>query len=117
MDIALFIISAVCLISAWGIHMLARNGHLEYCGYLSVPWMCAIPWISGYVLAVIPETYLFNLAWYWVFLINIPITFILGNFVAAFILRRFASGKGAGFDIIISMAIGIITLVIGMIIQ
>lgn len=84
---------------------------------MSVPWMCSIPWIRGYMLAVIPETYLINLAWYWVFLINIPITFILGHFVAALILRLFASGRGTGFDIIVSMAVGIISLVVGIILH
>lgn len=121
MDIVLLVVSAVCFISAWGIHVLAKIGAKEncllYCGYMSVPWMTAIPWLSGFVLAVIPEVYIFNLAWYWVFLINIPITLLLGNFVAAFILKRFASGRGAGFDILISMTIGIVTLVIGVIIH
>lgn len=117
MATALFIISAICFIAAWGTHMLAKHGHLDYCPYLSVPWMCAIPWLSGYVLAVIPETYLFNLAWYWVFLINIPVVFILGYFIAAFLLRRLSLGRGAGFDILILMLIGIIALIIGVIIQ
>lgn len=121
MDIVFLFFSALCFISAWGIHIIAKADAAEncllYCGYMAVPWLCAIPWLSGFVLAVVPEVFMCDLAWYWMFLINIPVTLVFGKFAAAFILRRFSAGKGAGMDIIISIVIGGVSLGIGMLIQ
>lgn len=114
MSTIFLIISTISFIAAWGIHMLAKNGVFGYHSYLFVPWKCAIPWISGYGLAVIPETVLLNISWYWVLLINIPITIMLGFWSAKFILRRFASGKGVGLDITISIIVGVVFLAIGL---
>lgn len=94
MATALFIISAIWFIAALGTHMLAKYEHLDYCSYLSVPWMCAMSWFSGFVLTVIRETDLFNFSWYWVFWINMPIVFILGYFIVAFLLLRLSLGGG-----------------------
>lgn len=117
----LLIISAICFIAAWGIHIIAKSLSRSnvgfYCPYMNIPLMCAVPWISGFGLAVIPETIVLGLAWYWVFLINIPITLILGFLCANIILRRFATGKGAGWDIIVSIIIGMITMTIGLLLS
>jgi hypothetical protein len=94
--------------------MIASQDISTSCGYMRVPWMSAIPWISGFILAVIPETALFDIKWYWMFLINIPIACICGYVFAVLFLRWFASGLGAGLDVIISLVIGIITLTIGL---
>lgn len=109
------IISAMCFIAAYGVHMYGRNN--DWCGYMDIPWMSAIPWISGFILAVIPESLLFNLSWWWLFLINIAIVYILGPLFTGIFMRRFASGKGAGVDVLVSMAIAFITLTIGVLIR
>lgn len=117
MDTILLIISSICFISAYGTHMFAKNNCGDWCGYMAVPWMTAIPWISGFILAVIPEAILFNIFWLWAFLLNIVLVFIIGPFVTKFLLRRVASGKGAGFDILVLIALGIISLIIGLILK
>ena len=115
----MLIISTIAFIAAYGIHMYAKHSRdwCDYCGYMDVPWMSAIPWISGFVFAVIPETLLFNIFWLWVFLINLVFVFILGPILTRIFLRACASGKGAGLDIIIALIIGIITLLIGILIR
>lgn len=119
MSTVLLVLSTICFISAYGTHIFAKNSSDcgDWCGYMAVPWMSAIPWISGFILAVIPETLLFNIYWLWMFLINLVIVFILGPTLTTLFLRAFKSGKGAGLDIIISIIIGIITLLIGAIIK
>lgn len=114
MSSTLLVISTICFISAWWIHMIASQDISTRCGYMRVPLMSAIPWISGFILAVIPETALFDIKWYWMFLINIPIVCIGGFPFAVLFLKWFASGVGAGLDVIISLVIGIITLTIGL---
>lgn len=115
MSTFLFVISAICFIAAFGVHMRGTNSAGGWCPYMEVPWMSAIPWISGFVLAVIPETFLFDISWWWLFLINILVVTILGPFLTDFVMRRIASGKGAGVDVIISMSIAVVTMAIGII--
>ena len=84
--------------------MTLKNGDpLSYAGYLSSPLLSSIPWISGFILAVIPECLIFNVTWYWMFIIT------------KFFLVRMASGKGLGMDAFIALIIGIITLILGLI--
>lgn len=111
------VISAMCFIAAFGVHIQASNSSDGWCGYMEIPWMSAIPWICGFLLAVIPESLLFNLSWWWLFLINIPIVYILGPLFTGIIMRRIASGKGAGVDIITSICIALITLIIGILLK
>lgn len=110
------LISAICFIAAFGVHMQGKTSAGDWCPYMDVPWMSAIPWVCGFVLAVIPESFIFDIEWWWLFLINIPVVTILGPFLTGFVMRRIASGKGAGVDIIVSMIIAIVTLIIGIII-
>ena len=110
------IISIICFISVYGCHMTLKNGDpLSYAGYLSSPLLSSIPWISGFILAVIPECLIFNVTWYWMFLINIVGIYILGPIITKFFLVRMASGKGLGMDAFIALIIGIITLILGLI--
>ena len=96
--------------------MTLKNGDpLSYAGYLSSPLLSSIPWISGLILAVIPECLIFNVTWYWMFLINIAGIYILGPIITKFFLVRMASGKGLGMDAFITLIIGIITLILGLI--
>ena len=64
-------------------------------------------WISGFILSVIPECLIFNITWYWMFLINIVGVYILGPIITKFFLVRMASGKGLGMDAFIALIIGI----------
>lgn len=113
MSIFFLCISTICFIAAYGIHMFAKNNVLDWCGYMSVPLLTMIPWISGFILAVIPETIICGIAWWWMFLINLIIVWLLGPLFASMFLKRFATGKGAGMDIIVALVIGFITLIIG----
>lgn len=47
------------------------------------------------------------------FLINLVVVFVLGPLLARMFLKRFATGKGAGYDIIVAMVLGTVALVIG----
>ena len=110
------LISAICFIAAFGVHMQGKTSAGGWCPYMDVPWMSAIPWVCGFVLAVIPESFIFDIEWWWIFLINILVVTILGPFLTGFVMRRIASSKGAGVDSIVSMIIAIVTLIIGIII-
>mgnify|MGYP000847240221 FL=1 len=94
--------------------MLKNGDPLLYPAYLSSP-LSHIPWISGFILAVIPECLIFNIAWYWMFLINIAGSCILWPIVTKFYLGRMASGKGLGMDAFIALIIGVVTLFLGLI--
>lgn len=111
MKIFLLVVSIICFVSAFGTHMFAKSDPLSWCGYMEVPFMSAIPWISGFLLAVIPEALLLNnIYWLWILLGNAVLVYIFGPAITRFFLIRFASGKGAGYDIIIALIIGFITL-------
>ena len=94
---------------------LKNGGPLSYAGYLSSPLLSSIPWSSGFILAVIPECLIFNITWYWMFLINIVGIYVLGPIITKFFLVRMASGKGLAIDAFIALIIGIIALIIGLI--
>ena len=97
--------------------MTAKNDIMSYCGYMDIPLMAAIPWISGFVLAVIPEAILLeNIFWLWVLLGNAVFLFIFGPIITNFYLKRFASGKGAGYDIFIAIVMGFVTLGISLLV-
>lgn len=113
MSTFLLIFSAICFIAAFGIHMYAKNDVMAWCGYMASPLFSAVPWISGYVLAVIPECLLFDLFWLWVFFINLIIVGVGGPLFARIFIRMFSSGKGAGLDILIALIVGLVTLAIG----
>lgn len=109
----LLVISTICFIAAFGIHIQGEGD--DWCPYMEIPLINTIPWISGFILAVIPESFLFDISWVWLFFINIPIVYILGPFFTGFVLRRIKSGKGAGVDVIISIIIAIVTMTFGII--
>ena len=111
MNTLFLIISAICFISAYGIHMFGKQN--DWCGYMEVPLLSAIPWISGFILAVIPEAIIFDLFWVWTFLINIVAVFTLGPIITRVFLVLVSRGKSAGVDILISLVLGIATLLIG----
>ena len=120
-------ISAICFISSYGCHMILYKMYESYIdngsdlwldlpGYLENPFLCNIPIISGLILAVIPECFLFNLSWYWVTILNIVVIFILGPLITKLYLFLMASKKGPGYDVLNSLLIGIISFILGIII-
>lgn len=113
------VISAICFISAFGVHMRGCNSNSidGWCPYMEVPWMNSIPWISGFILAVIPEYYLFDVSWLLAFVINIPIVTIFGPLFTHIVMVRFASGKGTGYDVLISIILALVTMVIGLLLR
>ena len=84
--------------------------------YTQNPIMSTIPWISGFILPVIPFSIVFELHWLAIFFINLGVVYILGPVLTKGFLVRFASGKGFGYDMLYSFVGGIITLVIGLIV-
>ena len=110
------IISIVCFISTFGCHETIKAGDpLDYPAYLSHPLLCAIPYVSGFVLAVIPECMIFEIEWYWMFLINIAIVFISAPTITKIYLVRMASGRGLGRDGAYAFIIALGTLLLGII--
>lgn len=113
-----FVISIICFISVFGCHAALKNGDsIDYPGYMYSPLLSSIPYISGFVLVVIPECLIFDIEWYWMFLINIFITIILGPIITKFYLVRMASGKGLGQDAFTSLLIAIVSLILGIVFQ
>ncbi len=115
----LLILSTICFITACGIHLSVKDT-LDIgidTTYRYYPIKNILPWISGFVLAVIPETMLFNIFFLWMFLINIAIVMILGPLFTNMYLQRFATGKGPWSNILTSVVIGIVTLIIAIFIN
>ena len=79
--------------------------------------MSAIPWISGFVLAVIAWANVIDWHWLLLFFINAFVVFALGPVITKGFLVRFASGKGFGIDMFISFVLGVILLIIGVAIK
>lgn len=108
----LLCLSALSFIAVFGIHIYIINSG-EFYGYTRSLLLKSIPWLSGHVLAVIPECLAFEVYWIWMFLINLAIVYLLGPTFTRFFIRRFASGKGLGIDMFIALIIAIVTLIIG----
>ena len=112
-----FSISIFCFVSSFGCHTLLKNGSsINWAAYLMNPFLSMIPGIGGFILAVIPESIIFDIAWYWMFLINAICVTILSPIIAHLYLLILSSGKGYGMDAFISFAIGIISFIIGIIV-
>jgi hypothetical protein len=93
--------------------MVDDAGFFEKPSYTNNPILSMIPWISGFVMPVLPFYLLFHQNWFATFIINIPIVYYLGPVLTKWILVRFASGKGAEIDMFNSFFYGIVTLLIG----
>lgn len=118
MSTIFLIISTISFISAFGIHLYATTSDASnWCGYMSSTILSSIPWISGFVLAVIPEAIMIDLFWLWIFLLNAVFVYIFGPILTNVFLIRLASGKGSGVDIITAILIGIISLIIGIVVK
>ena len=112
----LLIISAILFIVTFGIHMMIDNGNqLDKPMYTKDPLMSAIPWISGFILPVIPFSIITDFHWLTIFIVNLAVVFLVGPALTKGIIVRFATGKGLGRDMFQSFIGGIIALVIGLI--
>ena len=98
-------ISAFCFIT---VNVLSRSQNRLY---------ATISFISGFILPVIPEYFIFNIKWYWLLLINFAILMFFSEQIAIFVLRRIASGRSLKADLITSSVIAFVTLGIGLLIK
>lgn len=117
MSTVLLVISAILLISTFGIHMVIKSDIIGQPMYLSNPFLSAIPWISAFVLAVIAWANVIEWHWLLLFIINLVVVFALGPAITKGFLVRFASGKGLGRDMFTSFVLGVILLIVGLVIK
>lgn len=112
------ILSAILFISSFGIHMMISNGEeIEKPMYTHDPKLSIIPWVSGFILPVIPFTIVFEYHFLAIFVINIGVVYIFGPIFSRNFLVRFASSKGLGHDLLNSFIGGIGTLIIGILVR
>jgi hypothetical protein len=110
------IVSAILFIATFGIHIMINSGdQFDKPLYTRDSIISSIPWISGFVLPVIPFTLVLEFHWVAIFFINLAVVYILGPILTRGFLVRFASGKGLGHDMMYSFIGGIFTLIIGLI--
>lgn len=118
MGTVILIISAFLFISTFGIHAaITSENKWEQPLYVNNPLLSSIPWISGFLLAVIPLSIVFELNYIAVFFINLVLVWILGPMLTKAFLVRFASGKGLGNDMLVSFIAGLVSLIIGLLIN
>ena len=110
------IASALLFIVAFGIHIVALNDDpYNKPMYTSEPLLSILPWVSGFIMTVIPLTLLLDdLHWLAIFVGNAALVFLLGPILTKAVLVRFSSGKGFGYDMIYSFLGGVIALAIGL---
>ncbi len=91
------IISAILFIGTFGIHATITNGHpLDRPRYTYNPIASAIPWISGFILPIIPLALVLDINWILIFLANMAIVYFFGPMLTKGIFARLSSGKGIG---------------------
>jgi hypothetical protein len=111
-------VSIWLLEATFGIKM-RRDGEIEFDQpkILDRRGMNVMPYISGFILPVIPLAILLPVHWVIIFLLNPFFFYIAGPFLTRAYLVRFAWGRGAGWDMLYCFIGGIITLMIGLIIR
>lgn len=118
MAIYILIIGTILLLISSTIDSLIRKGDkLEMPMYVDNPLITTISILSGLVLPVFTWTRIFEYHWFFMILANLMIVFFLMPLITILYLKRFATGKGLGFDMIVTLVIGIILYTIGMIIS
>lgn len=114
-----FLIVSIWLLEAtFGIKM-RRDGNIEFDQprILDRRGMNIIPYVSGFILPVIPFAILLPVHWLIIFILNAFFLYIAGPLLTKAYLVRFAWGRGAGWDMLYSFVSGIVTLMIGLIIR
>ena len=118
MGAVLLIISAILFISTYGIHAIITNREkFDQPLYVHNQLMTSIPWVSGFILPVIPFSTVFEANWVAIFFINLAVVWLLGPMLTKAFLVRFASGKGLGKDMQTSFIAGIVVLIIGLLVN
>lgn len=79
--------------------------------------MVAMPYISAFVLAVIPIAVLLPVHWLIIFILNPFFLYIAGPVLTKAYLVRFAWGRGPSWDMLYCFTGGLVTLVTGLIIR
>jgi hypothetical protein len=110
MTTVLLIISALLFIATFGIYMNIRNTNHEHIGGLN---MSLLPWISGFILPIIPFTLVFEVHWLAVFVLNIVVVYVIGPAIARAYLVRFSSGF-LKKDVFYSFVGGLVVFIIGL---
>jgi hypothetical protein len=109
------VISAILFITTFGIHAtILSTSSFDHPLYINNPLISSIPWISGFILPVLPFSIVFDLNWVAIFFINLIGVWLLGPILTRALLVRFTSGKGLGRDLITSFIAGIVALIIGL---
>ena len=122
----IFILSALCFISAFGM-WLEWTGKMRI--YLKDPYpnfMTLVAVIDGLVLAVVSECFVIGLRWFWVFLINLAILWWLSPWLSHQFLIRFMSPHfrvdpgeplGDSIECVKATIAGIILFIVGLIVR
>jgi hypothetical protein len=109
------IVAAVLFIGTFGMHMmLATASQFDKPMYTRDPMLSVIPWVSGFILPVIPFAIVFDLHWLAIFFFNLAAVYILGPILTKALLVRLATGKGLGYDMLYAFIGGVIALIIGL---
>lgn len=104
----LFSISALSFISSFGCYLCNRNISGNFLSSI-------IPSVSAFILAVIPERLIFNIAWIWIFMLNVIVVYNFSTFIAKLYLKSVPNRKNFYRDSINATIIGLITLFFGLI--
>lgn len=113
----ILILSAILFIATFGIHVMITNqDESEQPLYIHNPLFNAIPWVSGFILAVIPQAVIFEINWIAMFFINLALVWLLGPMLTKAFLIRLSSGKGLGNDMFVAFTAGLVALFIGLLI-
>lgn len=109
------IISAILFIGTFGMHATISNAHpFDRPRYTDHSIFSSIPWISGFILPIIPLALVLDINWIMIFIVNMAFVYFFGPTLTTAILVRFASGKGIGHDMIFSLIGGFVTLILGL---
>jgi hypothetical protein len=110
------ILSIILLISTFGIHATISNGkEINKPMYVYNPYLKSIPIICGFILPVFAWTKLLSIHWILLFFINLAVVWVIGPILTREFLVRFASEKGFGYDMIITLISGTVALIIGLV--
>lgn len=110
------ILSSVFFISSCGIHLEIMNeNEFDRPPYTRNKLIVGLLWISGFVFPVISWVQITELHWLALFFINMALVIYIGPNITEGYLKRLASGKGLGQDMITAFVAGVVTLLIGLI--
>lgn len=110
------ILSSVLFISSCGIHLrIMSENEIDRPPYTRNKPIVGLLWMSGFVFPVIPWIKITELHWLALFFINMALVFFIGPNITEGYLKRLASGKGLGQDMITAFVAGLVTLLIGLI--